>query len=523
MKLQKLHFMFLALFLFCRVGFSQNQALSKIDKEDMKRYLTFISSDSLQGRSLKTEVNGLEITANYIAETMEKLGVKPAGKTYFQKVELESSESDNENTYLKIFDNNGELVVEADSVLNLQRNASNIQFAGEIVIAGFGWNDKTTGYDDFAGIDLKDKIVMFAAGTPAQFKTGDAFKWNSGLEVNKRERAIAAGAAGIIVINSPNDRNVTYRRIDRFMNRSGYTLKSNEIPGHIKGFIFTTLTVADNLLGGAGKFENYLSGISKENEPNSFIVENILAKAKITTKKEPVEAQNVVVVIEGSDPKLKNEYLVYMAHYDHLGIGNDGDVYNGADDNGSGTVTLMELAEAFQSLDKKPKRSVVFLWVTCEEIGMFGSRYYTENPLFPLEKTVACINIDMDGRVFEPRDTVWNKSPKRVKDFNGLFTLSNNIWPGLIGISDAKCKELSIVPDKSLPSYFLRASDHYNFHNKGVPVLNYATGYHADYHKVSDEVSKINFDKMKRVTDLCFLVGYEIANSDKIEFERVGK
>jgi Zn-dependent M28 family amino/carboxypeptidase len=233
---------------------------------------------------------------------------------------------------------------------------------------------------------------------------------------------------------------------------------------------------------------------------------------------EPVDAKNVIGIVEGSHPELKQECVVFMAHYDHLGVNEDGDVYNGADDNGSGTVTLMEVAEAFSSLKEKPKRSIVFLWVTAEEIGLFGSRFYTENPVVPLEKTVTCINIDMDGRVYEPRDSVWKRSPKMVKDFDGLFTLSNQIWPELNEISNANCEKLGLIPDNSLPEHFLRSSDHYHFHNNNVPILNFATGYHADYHKVGDEVSKINFEKIKRVSDLCFLVGLEIANMEEIKF-----
>jgi Zn-dependent M28 family amino/carboxypeptidase len=150
--------------------------------------------------------------------------------------------------------------------------------------------------------------------------------------------------------------------------------------------------------------------------------------------------------------------------------------------------------------------------VTGEETGMFGSRYYVANPLFPLDKTIACINLDMVGRVFEPRDTVWKTSPKMVKDFDGIFALSGKENPWLVDISDAVCQQLGLIPDKSLPSNFLRSSDHYQFYSKGVPILNYATGYHADYHKPTDEVSKINFQKMKRVADLCFEVGSRVTN-----------
>ena len=252
-----------------------------------------------------------------------------------------------------------------------------------------------------------------------------------------------------------------------------------------------------------------------------FLVKDKKLNAKIGNSVEAVQTKNIIGIVEGSDPVLKDEFIVFMAHYDHLGVDKDGNVFNGADDNGSGTVTLLEVAEAFSSMEQKPKRSIIFLWVTCEEIGLLGSKYYTENPIFPLEKTVACINIDMDGRVYEPRDSVWNKSPKKVKNFDGLFTLSNNIWPKIKEINNSNCEKLGLIPDNSLPSSFLRSSDHFHFHNNGIPIINYATGYHADYHKIGDEISKISFDKMKRVADLCFLVGLEIANQDKIEFEEI--
>jgi len=250
------------------------------------------------------------------------------------------------------------------------------------------------------------------------------------------------------------------------------------------------------------------------------MVKDIRIDINVNRKTEPVEAKNVIGVVEGSDPVLKNDYVVFMAHYDHLGIDTSGNVFNGADDNGSGTVILLEVAEAFASLEHKPKRSIVFLWVTAEEVGMLGSKYYIENPVFAVEKTVACINIDMAGRVFEPRDSVWNKSEKKVKDFDGLYTLANDAWSDLKEINSTTCKTLGLIPDYSLPASFLHSSDHFSFHSHGVPILNYATGYHADYHKVTDEISKINFDKMKRVADLCFLVGFEIANREKIELHK---
>jgi Zn-dependent M28 family amino/carboxypeptidase len=272
--------------------------------------------------------------------------------------------------------------------------------------------------------------------------------------------------------------------------------------------------VADEILGGKNAYKKYLNSISKNLKPNSFEVRNTYAATKIKRKTGEILGKNVIGIIEGSDPVLKNECVVYIAHYDHLGLNKHGEVYNGADDNGSGTVVLLELAEAFAKLNPIPLRSIVFLWVTGEEVGLLGSKYYTQNPVFPLEKTVACINLDMVGRVYEPRDSIWKKSPKMVKDFDGVYTLVSNFSPQLKMLTDGACNKLGLIPDYSLPDNFFHSSDHHFFHINGVPILNLATGYHADYHKTSDEISKINFEKMKRIADLAFIVGQKMANNN---------
>ena len=329
-------------------------------------------------------------------------------------------------------------------------------------------------------------------------------------------RAVNSGAKAVIVVTTPKDRNnSTFNQLSHRIVRNRYALKEDIEADKTDNFFMATPDFADALMGGKGKYHKYLSAIAKNGVSNLYEIEDKEIEISIQKITDSFQSKNVIGYVEGSDPVLKNEYLFFMAHYDHLGIAENGDVYNGADDNASGSSVLLELAEAFNSLAEKPKRSVVFLWVTGEEMGMFGSDWYTQHPVFPLEKTVACINLDMVGRVFEPRDTVWKKSPKMVKDFDGLFTLTNDEWPELKQISDSVCNILNLIPDNSLPSYFLRSSDHYHFHKNKIPVLNVATGYHADYHKPSDEVSKINFDKMKRVADFCFLVGMEVANSEE--------
>lgn len=507
---------------FLNFGFyARKSGLKTINKVDLKRHLSFISSDSLQGRQIGSTYPGLDIAANYIRQNAETTGLSPGVPGYFQNVPVISSYPDSENTFLQIKDENDNIIYKTDSVIGLPSGTGiNISNA-EIVFAGFGWQDEKKGFDDFQGIDVKRKVVMFVTGTPESFQKNELQLWNNQLELKKIKKVFELGASAAIIINSPFDEtNSNYNRMNRWINRNDFSIENKERKTDVTRFAFITAAQADVILGETGKVKTLLTNIVSKNHPESMLLENIRIDIKVNRKTEPVEAKNIVGIVEGSDPVLKNEFVVFMAHYDHIGIDTSGNVFNGADDNGSGTVILLEVAEAFATLPVKPKRSIVFLWVTAEEVGMLGSKYYIEHPVFPVEKTVACINIDMAGRVFEQRDTVWNKSEKKVKDFDGLYTLTNDFWPGLKEINSKACKTLDLIPDYSLPSGFLHSSDHFSFHSHGVPIINYATGYHADYHKISDEISKINFDKMKRVADLCFLVGSEIANLEKIEFPK---
>ncbi|NOR73676.1 MAG: M20/M25/M40 family metallo-hydrolase [Draconibacterium sp.] len=510
MSLQKISFLIFFLFANYFLSFSQNKALSKIDNEDLKRHLNFLSSDSLQGRKLGTEVSGLDIAADYIKVNAKINGLKPAANNYFQHVDM-ILEKPIENHFVEVIDNRGTVRLWSEKLVcygNLTRETE-LQ-SEDIILLGFATDDSIT-------TDIEGKVVVVSQSTPELFlekETG----WSSRLERPKIEKIVKKNPKAILFVLNPNikARN-SFAMLEHWLNRERYSLKSptKENPP----VLIVMSEVADALLRGNGKYKKYLTGVAKGKKKEFLSVKKREVNLRFGAITEPVEAKNIIGIIEGSDPGLKDEFIVFMAHYDHLGVDKDGNVFNGADDNGSGTVTLLEVAEAFSSMEQKPKRSIIFLWVTCEEIGLLGSKYYVENPIFPLEKTMACINIDMDGRVYEPQDSVWNKSPKKVKDFDGLYTLSNNIWPEIKEINNSNCEKLGLIPDNSLPSNFLRSSDHFHFHNNGIPIINYATGYHADYHKIGDEVSKINFDKMKRVADLCFLVGLEIANQDKIEFE----
>ena len=238
--------------------------------------------------------------------------------------------------------------------------------------------------------------------------------------------------------------------------------------------------------------------------------ENFFQKMILNIKGENVETENVVAIIPGNEKP--NEYIIISAHLDHVGIEN-GEIYNGADDDGSGTVAILEIAEAFQNSvinGDGPKRSIVFLHVTGEEKGLLGSKFYTENPLYPLENTVANLNIDMIGRL----------DPKRVdKDPNYIYLIgSDRLSQELHDISEKMNSEYTNLKidytfnEKNDPNRFYFRSDHYNFAKKGIPIIFYFNGTHEDYHKPTDTPDKINYPLLSKRTKLIFYTAWKLAN-----------
>ena len=221
------------------------------------------------------------------------------------------------------------------------------------------------------------------------------------------------------------------------------------------------------------------------------------------------DSENIWAFIEGSEKP--NEIVVVSAHYDHVGT-KDGEVYNGADDDGSGTVALLELAQAFQIAKKEghgPKRSILFLHVTGEEHGLHGSRFYSENPLFPLENTVADVNIDMIGR----RDEIHPNTNNYVYVI-GANRLSSDL-DFVCAIMNQKYVNLDLdyrFNDPKDPNHFYERSDHYNFAKHGIPAVFFFNGVHADYHKKTDEPDKIEYDALAKRAQLAFVTAWELAN-----------
>ncbi|MGB1041077.1 MAG: M28 family peptidase, partial [Flavobacteriales bacterium] len=230
----------------------------------------------------------------------------------------------------------------------------------------------------------------------------------------------------------------------------------------------------------------------------------------IISQNEEITSTNVLGFIEGTDPELKKEVIIITAHYDHLGI-KDGLVYNGADDDGTGTVALLEIAEAFQKAKNEGngvKRSILIMPVSGEEKGLLGSSYYSDNPIYPIANTVVDLNIDMIGRLDENHkkpDYVYLIGADKIsKELHDISEATNETYIGL---------NLDYTfNDENDPNRFYYRSDHYNFAKKGIPVIFYFSGVHEDYHKATDEIDKIMFDKVETITRLVFHTAWEIAN-----------
>jgi Zn-dependent M28 family amino/carboxypeptidase len=274
-------------------------------------------------------------------------------------------------------------------------------------------------------------------------------------------------------------------------------------------------SLADELLKGSGKKLDQLQDeIDKTMKSASFLIEGTKLKINEVSGTEEKTLYNVAAYIEGSDPVLKNEVVVFSAHYDHVGAtGNK--VNTGADDNASGCSALLSMAKAFQSLDKKPLRSILFLWVSGEEIGLYGSQSYIDHPLFPLDKTVVDLNMDMIGRVKQPADST---SETPMTGPNSVFVISDSQSSELKQIADAIDKKSPLDFDYSLsgrnhPLQLFARSDHYNFVKKDIPVLFFSTGIHTDYHTPGDVVEKLDFDKMQLITKTMYEIGFTVANS----------
>ena len=506
-----------------------------INETDLKQWLTFLASDELQGR--RTYSEGLGIAAGYISSYLQQWGVKPGGDggTYLQVVKVQG---------IKV-NSKASVTVEANGQSRTFKDGEGITFprqmggkqtvtGDEIVFAGYGLQIPDAKIDDYAEISPKGKIVVFI-GTqgPANTPAGA----NRLLGARSRG-ALEKGA--VAVISQPGG---------GFGGRGGRGGTQAETD-------FTTVQRYDNIIapqltaqdeffeflfsGSDVKYAELKEAAAKRDPLPRVTLKGVKMTINVEADYQVVRTQrtnNVVGIIEGSDPKLKDTYVALGAHYDHTGYSEGapptggrpggsgctgqtqpdprpGDtIYNGADDDGSGTVALMALARAFAT-GQRPKRSLLFVWHAGEESGLLGSRFNADYPAVPLDKIVAQLNIDMIGRTH--CDDPANANSVFIVGADRISTELHNLNEDA-NASLAKPLTLDYaLNDPADPLSIYTRSDHYSYAAKGIPIVFFFTGLHKDYHWVTDEVSKIEFPKLARVTQLVYATAARVANLDHV-------
>ncbi|WP_423999602.1 M28 family peptidase [Maribacter sp. IgM3_T14_3] len=467
-----------------------------ITEAELKEHLYIYASDEFEGR--ETGQPGQKKAIAYLKAEYEKLGIPAAKKdgNYFQEVPLEISKLPT-----------GKLTVDGtdfavgEHVLTF--SAANTS-TDDIIYAAYGIDDDN--YSNYNDLNIEGKIVLMKSGEPKNADgtfvisgTTEASHWSNMSEsLTKRVQiAMDKGAIGVLYYDADNFSRFKRRFESMKINNSGrMEVVDNNAPEFYNLFIDQTLA------------KSFLSTIDTDDKPQ------ILSKKlqlDFESSNDNISSENVAAILKGTEKP--NEYLVISSHLDHIGITGDGEINNGADDDGSGTVALLEIAEAFKKAadaGNGPKRSIVFLHVTGEEKGLLGSQYYTDvDPIVPLANTVANLNIDMIGRI----------DPEREGDRNYIYLIgSDKLSLELHNLSEEVNKKFTNIEldytynDENDPNRFYYRSDHYNFAKNNIPIIFYFNGTHADYHRPSDTPDKINYDLLENRSRLVFYTAWEIVN-----------
>jgi Zn-dependent M28 family amino/carboxypeptidase len=508
-------------------------ALDSINIEDLMRHIRALSSDEFEGRAPGS--HGEQLTVDYLTEQFRRLGLKPGNPdgTYVQKVPLVGMTA----TSTASFEAGGkrlELRPLEDYVAVSRRFVPETRVENsELVFVGYGVVAPEYGWDDYKGLDVRGKTIVMLINDPAVADPRDpsrldgrAFKGKAmtyyGRWTYKYEIASEKGAAAAIIIHETGPAGYPFDVVKSSWGRENFDIQTpdrNMSRVGVESWI--TWDKARELFAASGKD---LDALKRQATTKSFRPVALGARANFTVRNtlRNVDSNNVVARIEGSDPRVRDEHVVFTAHWDHLGRDErrEGDqIFNGAIDNASGTALLLELAEAFTRLPTPPRRSVLFLAVTAEEKGLLGSKYYATNPLYPLTKTLG--NINMDGV------NQWGRTRDIALLGGGLSTLDD------IATQVAREQGRTVKPDPEPEKGLYYRSDHFEFARQGVPGLYTKTGVeyvgkpadfsqrkrdeytNRDYHNVTDEI-KPDWDLAGAVEDgrLLFTVGRRVADAN---------
>ena len=544
----------IALFILLLAGisvFAQNEiekGMDAITMGSIKGQLEFLASDWTEGRAVGTK--GAYMSADYIASMLKTYGVEPFGdevrsrpsrsemmagvrptrsKSYFQNFSLIQYEPGEEQIFSVVSSGVG-----SESAINFAyktdfyvRTSSVGQTTqAPLVFVGYAFEDKEEGYNDLKKIDLKGKIAVVLQGYPGHkdsssvgFEkfTPEGRYARYYIERNKATLLEKAGAIAIIQVNPDADPTLSWSQNQIYPVKGSYyesdkplgsyynsrmSMPGSTLDANIPTFTITP-RVANEIISGTGvNFEEFESTVAEKMQPASKVLAGKSVAFKTTVKSEIVKARNVVGIIEGEK---KDEFIVVGGHYDHLGKW-DGWIWNGADDNASGTVGVMTIAKAFKATGKKPEKSVIFAAWTGEEKGLFGSKYFVKQAQKKNMNIVLNLNYDMIARDTD-KDTLKNQAAMTYTKANG----------GIEDLTKKNVEDFDINLDLSYRASEKPrgGSDHAPFAEAGIPIFYFMAAMHPDYHQPGDELSKVNWDKMLDIIRIGFLNTWEFANSDE--------
>jgi len=484
-----------------------NRAVESITKKDLHAHVNFLASDDLKGRG--TPGPELDIAGKYLAAEFEKAGLKPGGDngTFLQKYDLDvyKLKPKDAKVAFKVGRKNYKFSSKDMLLLLFGLTQTSLDVTAPVVFAGFGITAPEHNWDDYAQLDVQGKVVVVLEGAPWETDLNIPFGYDKLL--GKWINAAVHGASAVIYVSPTfgKEEPASVAFVRAIAGHESVVRPTDDDKVKLSApVVVTSCDFFDKIFERAGKetAEALAQKIKDTNQSLHFDFDN--SEFSLTIKKEPDKkhAYNVIGILEGSDPKLKDEYVVLTAHYDHEGVGAplDGDdIYNGADDNASGTAGLVEVAYAYNMLSERqrPKRSLIFVLVSGEEKLLFGSGYYSENPVVDMSKVIANINADMIGRSQE--NEVQIIIPGKTELEQIIHDSNKNI-------------KLDLLPDQQPEMRLAYLSDQYHIARFDIPVVFFFTGLHPDYHTPRDEIELCNFDNMEKITKLIFYSSFNTAN-----------
>ena len=499
-----------------KITAKEKQLADAITAAQLKDYLYYVASDEMEGRD--TPSRGLDLTAKFIGTMLSRWGFKPAGDngSFYQKFALTSETVDPVNTVLRI----GEQKYQLNTDFFRVRGDGSVANA-PLVFGKSGWMVKSKNIDELAGVDVSGKIVvLYSEGfnprnltSPPQGITQADLQGTQGTDwADPIANATQKGAKGVIVI-APPQLQANWEQVKNFLSQA------NVYPEKLSGgrqaksipVFLTSPAVGDAIFAGES---------SNKSSANAFAI-NKTATMNALIRSETKYTQNVVAIWEGSDPKLKSEMVAIGAHYDHVGVNmnarGEDKIWNGADDDGSGTVAVLSIAETLAKSKLRPKRSVLFVWHAGEEKGLWGSEYFNKFPTVDIKNVVTQLNIDMIGRSKKADDT--NPKNKELSSETAIYVIGSEMMSSTLGAVTKQTNDgyLKMTYDyryddpKDENRFFFR-SDHYNYAVNGIPIVFWFDGVHEDYHQAGDSADKIDYAKMEKVTRTIFLTLWELTD-----------